>query len=264
MKKAVVFDNSGTLLERYRVIKEVSTGVLSSDVSSLDIIETKDSFALVVLQFNTNCLLDLDGNTLLSDVIKNYNIDFDISFSNTYISKESLKQLLYNEKTTTIQDITDGFSLLHKKIPNFELCNGSAVIIDVDLKKIIYTITSAGKLFKNVLSTIETLKNRNIEIFIASGDRKGAINKLASILDINENHAFGTVSTKQKSEIVKTLKSKGFKVMMVGDGLNDVLAFSEADISVLTIEQEEEVSPKLINTTDYIIKDIYEVTSIDF
>ena len=52
--------------------------------------------------------------------------------------------------------------------------------------------------------------------------------------------------------------------MMVGDGLNDVLAFNNADVSVLTVEQEEEVSPKLINKTDHVIQKISEVISIDF
>ena len=52
--------------------------------------------------------------------------------------------------------------------------------------------------------------------------------------------------------------------MMVGDGLNDVLAFKKADVSVLTIEQQEEVSPKLMGKTDHVISDIFEVTQIDF
>ena len=56
----------------------------------------------------------------------------------------------------------------------------------------------------------------------------------------------------------------GYEVMMVGDGLNDVLAFNRADVSVLTIEQQEEVSPKLMDKTDYIIESIREVSQIDF
>ena len=81
MKKAVVFDNSGTLIERYRVIKNVVTGEFSTDVNSLDLIDSKDSLVLVVLQYNTNKFLDLNQDTLICDVIRQFNIDFDISFS---------------------------------------------------------------------------------------------------------------------------------------------------------------------------------------
>ena len=52
--------------------------------------------------------------------------------------------------------------------------------------------------------------------------------------------------------------------MMVGDGLNDLIAFNKANVSVLTIEQQEEVSPKMLDKTDYVIDDIFEVTKIDF
>ncbi|WP_299526380.1 HAD family hydrolase [uncultured Methanobrevibacter sp.] len=264
MKKAIVFDNSGTLLERYRVIKDVSTGELFTDVNSLHLIDSMDSLALVVLQFNTNCLLNLDSNILISDVIKKYNIDFDVSFTSCETSVDEIAEILENENQATICDITDGFPILKQKIPRMELCNGSAVIIDIDKKKIAYTITSAGKLFSEVKDTVEILHSRGIEIYIASGDRKGAINKLAEILNVSKSHAFGTVSPKGKCKIVQDLKNKNYKVMMVGDGLNDILAFNNADVSVLTIEQEEEVSPKLINKTDYVIEKISEIIFIDF
>lgn len=264
MKKAVVFDNSGTLIERYRVIKDVLNGNVFTDINSLEIIEAANALALVVLQFNTNKLLELDQNTLISDVIKQFNIDFDISFSTKQVSKAEVKEILDNEKTAAIYDITDGFDILREKIPTMELCNGSALIVDMDLGQVAYTITSAGKFFPKVLETIEILKSRGIEIYIASGDRKGAINKLANMLDVPEENAYGTVSTRGKCEVVSILKEGGYKVMMVGDGLNDILAFKKADISVLTIEQQEEVSPKMLDKTDYVINDIFEVTNIDF
>lgn len=264
MKKAVVFDNSGTLIERYRVIKDVLNGNLFTDVNSLDLIDAADDLALVVLQFNTNKLLDLDQNTLISGVIREYNIDFDVSFSTNPISKAEVKEIIDNETSATIADITDGFDILRDKVPNMELCNGSALIVDMDLGVIAYTITSAGKFFPKVFETIETLKSRGIEIFIASGDRKGAINRLANLLDIPEDNAFGTVSTRGKCEVVSILKDSGYKVMMVGDGINDLLAFKNADVSVLTIEQLEEISPKVMDKTDHIIDDIFEVTMIDF
>ena len=264
MKKAVVFDNSGTLIERYRVIKDVVNGNIFTNVNSLDLIDQADDLALVVLQFNTNKLLNLYRDTLISDVIKQYNIDFDISFSTKQVSKSEVRDILDNETTSTVSDITDGFDILRDKIPNFELCNGSALILDMDLGIVAYTITSAGKFFPRVFETVETLKSRGIEIYIASGDRKGAINRLANLLDVPEDNAFGTVSTRGKCEVVSILKDGGYKVMMVGDGLNDLLAFKKADVSVLTIEQQEEVSPKLMDKTDYVIEDIFEVTEIDF
>ena len=264
MKKAVVFDNSGTLIERYRVIKDVLNDNVFTNINSLDLIDAADSLALVVLQFNTNKLLKLDPNTLISDVIKEYEIDFDVSFSTKQVSKAEVKEILDHEKSTKISDITDGFDILREKIPYMELCNGSALIVDMDLGVVAYTITSAGKFFPKVFETVETLKSRGIDIFIASGDSKGAINKLANMLDVPEDNAFGTVSTRGKCEVVSILKDGGYKVMMVGDGLNDILAFKKADVSVLTIEQQEEVSPKMMDKTDYVIKDIFEVTEIDF
>lgn len=264
MKKAIVFDNSGTLIERYRVIKDVSTGKLFSDINSLDLIDAADSLALVVLQFNTNKLKTLPQDTLISSVIKEYNIEFDVSFSNKHPSDDEVRNILISEDKTTISDITDAFPLLKEKIPNMELCNGSAVIVDMDLGEVAYTITSAGRLFPNVLNTVGELKSRGIDIYIASGDRKGAINRLANMLDVSEDNAYGTVSTKGKCKVVSNLKDEGYKVMMVGDGLNDILAFEASDVSVLTTQQGEEVSSKLYGKTDHVISEISEVLSIDF
>lgn len=264
MKKAVVFDNSGTLIERFRVIKDVINDNIFTDINSLELIDQADALALVVLQFNTNKLLKFNQDTLLSDVIRDFDIDFDISFSTKQVSKADVKDILYCEKSSTVADITDGFEILREKIPHMELCNGSALIVDMDLGIIAYTITSAGKFFPRVFETVETLKSRGIEIYIASGDRKGAINRLANMLDVPEDNAYGTVSTRGKCEIISILKDAGFKVMMVGDGLNDILAFKKADVSVLTIEQQDEVSPKMMDKTDYVIEDIFEVTMIDF
>lgn len=264
MKKAIVFDNSGTLIERYRVIKDIERDCLFTNVNSLDLIAANNSLALAVLQMNASKLLVLDSDYLLSDFIRENNIEFDVSFTTREISKEDLTDIIYEEKIATVKDITDGFDTLSEKIPEMELCNGSALIIDIDKKTISYTITSAGKLFPEVISTTAELQKRGYELFIASGDRKGAITKLACMLDINENNAFGTVSTTQKCEIVSNLQSQGYKVMMVGDGLNDVLAFHKADISVLTLEQKEEVSPKLHNQTDYVVDNISQILDITF
>lgn len=262
MKKAIVCDNSGTLLERYRAIKDIESGIIFTNINSLDLIESGEYLNLVVLQFDTTKFLDLPSDMLISDIVRKINIDFDVSFATGEMSRSEIADIIYNDDVATIGDIVDGFNVLKNKIPKIELCNGSALIVDIKNRKIKYTITSVGKLFSSVKSTISKLKEMNFEIFIASGDRKGAIKKLATLLDIDPKHAFGTVSTQGKCEIVKCLQNKGYKVIMVGDGLNDILAFKSSDISILTLEQEEEVSDKLLNITNFTIHEFSQIIPI--
>ncbi|MEE3443694.1 MAG: hypothetical protein VZQ49_02470 [Methanobrevibacter sp.] len=52
--------------------------------------------------------------------------------------------------------------------------------------------------------------------------------------------------------------------MMVGDGPNDVLAFSHADVAVLTLEQTGNAPDSLKSKADHVINDISQVLDIDF
>ena len=48
--KAVVFDNSGTLISRYRAIKNLNSGIIYDNISSIDLVDEHPHRALVVLQ----------------------------------------------------------------------------------------------------------------------------------------------------------------------------------------------------------------------
>ena len=262
-KKAIVFDNSGTLLKRYRVLKNLETGEICKNANPLKIIDNKEGLFLTILQFNSACLINQDQNMNIYDFIKKYDIKYDVSFHKTDVTDEMILNILKNDKTT-IKDISDGLNILFEKLKKKDLCNGSAIILDSVNNKVAFTLSSAGHFFPNTKKTIEILKNRGIEIFIASGDRSKTIQRITEIFNIERSNGFQTASPKRKKEIVQNLQLDGYKVMMVGDGINDVLAFEIADVSVLTLEQFSEVDKKLLNTTDYTIKDIIEVTYIDF
>jgi Cu+-exporting ATPase len=61
---------------------------------------------------------------------------------------------------------------------------------------------------------------------------------------------------------VKRLKEEYDKVIMVGDGINDILAFRAADLSVLSIQQTGTCPAILFDEADIVIKDIHEVVGI--
>lgn len=67
-------------------------------------------------------------------------------------------------------------------------------------------------------------------VLLATGDQKISANLIARKLGISEVHS--ELLPEQKLELVQRLKRQGWKVAMVGDGVNDAQALAEADLSI--------------------------------
>lgn len=80
------------------------------------------------------------------------------------------------------------------------------------------------------IETIAELKKNNFDVLMLTGDSEYAAKKVSSQLGI-DNFKFG-ILPEDKSEVVELLKSKGKKVVMVGDGINDTPALAAANVSV--------------------------------
>lgn len=81
-----------------------------------------------------------------------------------------------------------------------------------------------------VRETIDYLKKKKKEIFLISGDNEPAVAAVAGELNIQKYNA--NVLPKTKAEIVGNLRELGKKVVMVGDGFNDIVALLKADVSI--------------------------------
>lgn len=262
-KKAVVFDNAGTLLERCRVVKNTKTGK-KADNSSLDIIDEMGNSALVVIQTDTKkCLIKANPEKKLYDFIKDNSIPLDISYSSANITKDEILPLL-KDNNIKVKDFQETAYNLNNENNFIELCSGSAFILNLDNNEVEYVIAAGGKVFPHVNNVIKTLNNQGIDTFIASGDRVESLYELAKIINLPEENVFKTANPKRKKEIVAKLKKEGYKVMMVGNGPNDVLAFEESDLAVLTLEQKEKVSKRVIDAADIIINQICQVLDVEF
>jgi Cu2+-exporting ATPase len=80
---------------------------------------------------------------------------------------------------------------------------------------------------------IQTLQAQAYQLFILSGDQTSRVQKLASELGLESERALGELSPKDKLDFLKDLQLKGHKVMMVGDGFNDLPVLSGSDVSVV-------------------------------
>jgi cation-transporting ATPase E len=110
---------------------------------------------------------------------------------------------------------------------------------------------------KDAEKTLRYFREQGVETKIISGDNPLTVSKIAEragfedfekFLDVtemsNEDLAeavkttaiFGRVNPRQKKFIVQELKKAGKTVAMTGDGVNDILALREADLSIVMAE----------------------------
>lgn len=91
-------------------------------------------------------------------------------------------------------------------------------------------IVFSDSLRENAKDIINEFKKKNIKVVIASGDKKSVVESIAKKLGIDE--FYYEVLPQDKHSIVLKYKIMGYNVMMIGDGINDTAAISNADIGV--------------------------------
>jgi Cu+-exporting ATPase len=80
------------------------------------------------------------------------------------------------------------------------------------------------------IKEIKKLKQQGIEVIMATGDNENTAKKVASVVGVNQ--VYSGLIPSQKVEIVNGFQSKGMKVLMAGDGINDAAALKGADIGI--------------------------------
>ena len=147
---------------------------------------------------------------------------------------------------------------------------------------IVASIVLADPLRKNAKEMLGYFKTQAVDIKIISGDNPVTVSTIAKraglqdyesyidlstlnsdseIVDIVDKYSiFARVLPHQKSIIVKALQAKGHQVAMTGDGVNDVIALREADLSITLPEANDaakQVSQIVLLNEDFsVLKDV--------
>lgn len=101
------------------------------------------------------------------------------------------------------------------------------IYVTVD-NKCIGLIGIADKIKDDSIQAVEHMKEAGLTVCLLTGDNKAAARHVAEV--IGADRVYAEVMPEDKANIVKQLQDEGFKVMMVGDGVNDAPALVQADV----------------------------------
>ena len=106
---------------------------------------------------------------------------------------------------------------------------GADIVVEVNGKQL-GTIAVADTVRPEAKEAVETLKRMGLSVTMITGDSKEVAEQVAKELGITDY--FARVRPEEKSEKVKLLQSQGKRVAMVGDGVNDAPALTQADLGI--------------------------------
>ncbi len=107
---------------------------------------------------------------------------------------------------------------------------GKTPILFVEDEVCIGLITVSDQVKPTSKQAIELLKKQGKEVVMLTGDLSLTANAIAKSLNIDK--VVSEVRPDEKEKVVKQYQQQGKKVMMVGDGINDTIALTQADVSI--------------------------------
>jgi Cu2+-exporting ATPase len=107
---------------------------------------------------------------------------------------------------------------------------GKTVIFIADKKRVLGLVALSDTIKPESFSAVEKLHNMGIQVAMLTGDNKAVAKAVAEQLKIDTY--FAEVLPEDKYRHIKSLQEKGHIVLMVGDGVNDAPALTQADVGV--------------------------------
>ena len=121
------------------------------------------------------------------------------------------------------------FAEAEEKIQELE-SQGKTTVLVAAGKKLVGIISVADTLKKNSKTAVEILQKKGVRVAMLTGDNERTAKAIASQLGITE--VLAQVLPYEKAEKIKELQKNARAVAMVGDGINDAPALTQADIGI--------------------------------
>ncbi|WP_017192713.1 HAD-IC family P-type ATPase [Italian clover phyllody phytoplasma] len=164
-------------------------------------------------------------------------------------------EIIFKKKFAKIEKDVEKHAKMGYRVLLLAQTNESIEKIDHNTEyQAVSLIMLEDKIKADAFDTVTYFKNLGIQMKIISGDNPSTISYIAQRIGIIESKkqainlaglsekeiikiahkydVFGRATPEQKQILIKTLKQNNKKVAMIGDGVNDILAFKESDMSI--------------------------------
>ncbi len=201
----VVLDKTGT----------ITTGKLSVIKANIDNLTSE----------NINLLYSISDSSLhpVSVAVKIY---LEENYKNLkHLDLEKIEQL----PSLGVQAIYNDKTIFGGRVENDEDYQYTMYHFIVDNKQLAF-FELEDTIREDAKETITSLYKQDIRVIMCSGDNKLSVEKVAKEVGITEFKY--KMSPLDKANFITKIKDDGNTVVMAGDGINDALALSKADISI--------------------------------
>jgi len=238
---AVVFDKTGTLTKGTPIVTEVlntsSPPIRDEELFAYVGAAEKGSehpVAKAIVQFaERHCSPGALGQYIADSFEALPGFGIDVTFA------DQTRVLVGNRKLMKRAQIS--IPSEHESFMNEHEGQGTVVLIafqpavrpgDMPCLEVVGAIAVQDPLKENAAYVVSMLRMLNVRVYMLSGDNQRTASAMAARCGIDPDCVFGNCLPKQKSTRISRLQKEGYRVAMVGDGINDSPALTLADLGV--------------------------------
>jgi Cu+-exporting ATPase len=213
----IIFDKTGTLTKGEPVVQKFSNEVVLRIAASLEI-KSEHPLAKAVVAKSQEYKLDLLKVENFKALI-GYGVTGKINKTTYYLGNQELMQQ-YNIRISD-QQMLDIASIEH---------NAQTVLLLADQHSYLGYVAIADPIKEGAPKALKQIEKLGIKPILMTGDNLRTAEVIATLLNIHDWH--GKVKPENKLKKVQELQAQGYKVTMVGDGINDAPALTQANIGI--------------------------------
>ena len=246
LRKAVVFDKSGTTVDPCRVVLGLRTGTCYYHISTLAYVRDRRS-ALVNVRGPFSAIMNGD--------VKRRRLKVSCSALPPEVEKAIGPDLLTG-------DVMEGLRAAAEKVrchcgSDLGIC--TALVVDPE-GRVSDIVGLGGRLYDEVPGAIRSIIASGADVFLATGNCEESSLKCGKALGVRREFIVFDASPRDKCKLVRKLRGFYGSVIMVGNDINDLPAMREADVAIIVNRDGGgcDLGPEV----DYVVPSLREVERI--